>query len=72
MDGKTRLANQAAALMSLNKTQYGILKDNKEFAKLTEDSQKQLTNWLFKVSSASLDYDSESMMSQMNQAAGSR
>lgn len=72
MDAKTKLANQAAVLMSLNTTQYGLLKNNKEFAKLTEDSQKQITNWLFKVSSASLDFDSKSMMNEMNQAAGSR
>jgi len=72
MDAKTKLANQAAALMSLNTTQYGLLKNNKEFAKLTEDSQKQITNWLFKVSSASLDFDSNTMASKMNQAAWSR
>lgn len=69
MDAKTKLANQAAALMSLNTTQYGLLKNNKEFAKLTEDSQKQITNWLFKVSSSSLDFDSNTMAAQMNQAA---
>jgi len=72
MDAKTKLANQAAALMSLNTTQYNLLRNNKEFAKLTQDSQKLLTNWLFKVSSDTLDFDSETMKTKMNEAAGSR
>ncbi len=69
MDAKTKLANQAAAIMSLNTTQYGLLKNNKEFAKLTEDSQKQITNWLYKISSASMDYDSSSLKDELNQAS---
>lgn len=72
MDAKTKLANQAAMLASLNKTQLNVLKDNKEFEKLTEASRKELTNWLYKVSSASIDFDDKSMMNLMNQSAGSK
>lgn len=72
MDQKSKLAHQAAILYGLNKTQYNILKDNKKFQELTVDSQKQLTNWMYKISSDTLDYDSKSMAAEMNQAAGSR
>lgn len=72
MDQKSKLAHQAAILYGLNKTQYNILKDNKRFQELTVDSQKQLTNWMYKVSSDSLDYDSKSLAAQINQSAGSR
>lgn len=71
MDSKSKLAHQAAVIYGLNKTQYGLLKDDERFSKLTEDSQRQLTNWMYKVSSASLDFDSESYVSQMNKAASS-
>jgi hypothetical protein len=70
MDAKTKLANQAAMLMSLNKTQYNVLKDNKEFEKLTEKSRKELTNWLYKVSSDTIDFDKKSYINAVNEAAG--
>ena len=70
MDAKTKLANQAAMLMSLNRTQYNVLKDNKEFEKLTEKSRKELTNWLYKVSSDTIDFDKNSYINTVNEAAG--
>jgi hypothetical protein len=72
MDSKTKLAHQSAVLNSLNKTQYNILKDNKKFEELTEESRKQLANWMYKVSSDTLDYDSKSLTSEINSSAGYR
>lgn len=72
MDAKMKLANQAAMLSSLNKTQLNLLKDNKEFEKLTEWSRKELTNWLYKVSSDTIDFDSNSYMNKLNESSGSR
>lgn len=61
-DSKTKLAHQAAVLYGLDKTQYGILRNNARFNELTEDSQRLLTNWLYKVSSESLAFDSKSFV----------
>ena len=72
MDAKMKLANQAAMLSSLNKTQLNLLKDNKEFEKLTEWSRKELTNWLYKVSSDTIDFDSNSYMNKLNESSWSR
>ena len=69
MDKKSKLAHQASVIYSMDKAQYGIMKDNERFNELTEDAQRQLTNWLYKVSSESLDFDSESYISKMNAAA---
>lgn len=69
MDKKSKLAHQAAIIYGLNKTQYGVLRNNSEFAKLTEGSQRLLTNWLYKVSSESLDYDSKSYLNDLNASA---
>lgn len=71
MDAKVKLAHQAAVLYGLNKTQYNLLKDNEKFQELTAPAQKQLTNWMYKVSSDTLDYDSKSYTSAANEAAGS-
>ena len=68
MDKKSKLAHQASVIYSMDKAQYGIMKDNERFNELTEDAQRQLTNWLYKVSSESLDFDSESYISKMNAA----
>lgn len=72
MDRKSKASHQAAVLYGLNKSQYELLKNNKEFDTLTEDAQKELTNWMYKVSSDTLDYDSNSYMAQLNGAATSR
>jgi hypothetical protein len=32
----------------MSKANYNVLKDNKEFSKLSEESQKLLTNWMYK------------------------
>ena len=71
IDGKSKLSHQAAILYGLNKSQYDLLKDNDKFKELTADAQKQLTNWMYKVSSDTLDYDSSSYISDLNKAATS-
>lgn len=71
IDNKVKLSHQAAVLYGLNKSQYNILKDNDKFQELTQDSQKQLTNWMYKVSSDTLDYDSKSYIAGINKAATS-
>lgn len=68
-DSKTKLAHQAAVLYGLDKTQYGILRNNARFNELTEDSQRLLTNWLYKVSSESLAFDSKSFVNWLNESA---
>lgn len=72
MDNKSKLAHQAAILYGLNKTQYDVLKDNKKFQELTVQSQKQLTNWMYKVSADTLDYDSKNAVTELNSDAGHR
>jgi len=72
MEKKVKLANQAAVIMWMNASQYNLFKDNKRFQELTWDAQKQLTNWLFKVSSESLDYDSISYANDLNWSASKR
>ena len=69
MEKKAKLANTAAMLMALNKTQYNLLKDNKKFQELTKDSQTQLTNWLYDTIKWWYDFDSESIDSKLNSSA---
>lgn len=69
MDAKSKLAHQAAVLYGLNKTQYDLLKDNEKFSKLTENAQKQLVNWAYKISSETLDFDSNKLTTKVNKAA---
>lgn len=72
MDAKSKLAHQAAVLYGLNKTQYGLLKDNAKFSELTANAQKQIVNWAYKISSDTVDFDSNSMSALINKAASER
>lgn len=69
LDKKTKLANQAAAIMGMNKSLYGLLKDNDEFMKLTADSRKLLANWMYKVWKESIQFDSNSYLNELNSIA---
>lgn len=69
MDEKTRLAHQAAVIYGLNKTQYGILKDEKRFAELSKEAQTKIANWTYKVSSGSLAYDANSYLNGLNKSS---
>lgn len=68
IDKKAKLANQAALIMGLNKSQYQFMKDNAEFEKLTEDSQRQLTNWMYKINTEVNDFDSNNLSFKANEA----
>ena len=68
IDKKTKLANQAALIMGLNKSQYQFMKDNAEFEKLTQDSQRQLTNWMYKINTEVNDFDSNNLSFKANEA----
>ena len=61
-----KLANQAAAITGLSKANYWLLADDKEFAKLSEDSQALLANWMYKVSDEVLDFDSTKYKNTIN------
>lgn len=69
MAEKEKLGHMAGAIMWMNAKQAGIMRDNKRFNELTEDTQRQLTNWLYKVSSDSVSFDSTSYLAWLNAAA---
>jgi hypothetical protein len=60
-----KLANQAAAITGMSKAMYGLVKDDKEFNKLTEESQKLLANWMYKTSDEALDFDSTKFKNEL-------
>jgi len=72
MEKKSKLANQAAVIMWMSKSQYDLFNDNERFKTLTQDAQKQITNWMFKVSTESMDYDSKSYLNDLNATAWKR
>lgn len=72
MDAKTKLAHQAAVIYGLNKTQYGLLKDDKRFAALSSEAQTKIANWMYKVSSETLAFDSNSYLNGLNKASESK
>ncbi len=72
MDWKTKLANQAAIIMGSNKALYGLLQNENKFQELTHDSQKLVSNWLYKVSSDSKDYDTSTIGYEFNKSAYSK
>ena len=63
---KEKLANAAWFLSWLDKATYGILSNNDEFNKLTEDSRKLLANWVFKINSDAMQYDSNDLLNDLN------
>lgn len=69
MDAKTKLAHQAAVIYGLNKTQYGLLKDDERFSKLSSEAQTKIANWMYKVSSETLAFDSNSYLNGLNKAS---
>lgn len=69
IEKKVKLANTSAMLMALNKTQYNLLKDNKLFSQLTEDAQKQLTNWMYDTIKWWQDFDSNTLSSKLSWSA---
>ena len=72
MDAKTKLAHQAAVIYGLNKTQYGLLKDDKRFSELSSEAQTKIANWMYKVSSETLAFDSNSYLNGLNKASESK
>lgn len=63
---KEKLANAAAAIMWLNKNTLWLLSDDEEFKKLTSDSRKLISNWMFKISKESIDFDSNYWLNKFN------
>jgi len=66
MWNKEKLANAAWFLSWLDKATYWMLSNNEEFNKLTDNSKKILANWIYKINWDAIDYDSNSLMNELN------
>ena len=69
IDPKRKLATQASIIYGLNKSQLGLLENNAEFEKLSKPAQKTLVNWMYKINSDVLDFDSNSIGKKLNESA---